>query len=161
MKKWIALAAALMLTLASCTAVAEAVSPLSREWFMQEDAVVPGRAHVEITFDTDTVYPDENGENWFYVVYLSEVNGVPFTVEEYACTYFYGKEVFVDMQLVDAQTFAQWTGSNTLKGFSQVHFNGGMPVQDIDGMAVVVRGHDANGVACAFRGYVNFSKESR
>lgn len=98
------------------------------------------------------------GLAWLYSFSVAETAGHPFTVQEASVVYIGEDDAEYPMTFTgeDAKT---WWGSNTLtKGTPQM-FQGGLPVQELKGLRLVLTGVDDAGHDLSFDGYLALSKE--
>lgn len=137
--------------------------PYTQEWYQQEQTPVAGQAYVRITARENPVYAfkDESapdGKMWFYEFLMQEQNGIAFSIEEVAIVTFRTNGT-TEKQVFTAEDFIGFFGSCILDNGTVIPWGGGFPVQEIDGMGMLITGRDENGNHLEFHGYIELVKE--
>lgn len=135
------------------------------EWFKSAQVPEENKAFVLIDSGTDVVkavrdpgYPE--GAGWFYCVYLSNRTGFDFKVTEYSTTGFnLNGEPYERMIYPEDMVSQWWNGSNVIPAYGQQIVGGGMPIQPLSGLGILLKGVDVNGNEQEFRGFIAFSQE--
>ncbi len=138
------------------------VNPI--EWYKQPNDPVSGQAQVVIQASENpakAIRSDKfnSGVGWFYSFYLKERNGIEFSVEEYSLTFFY-TETRADILKYNSEDLKTWWGGdNTIPARGQRVANGGMPLQQMLGIGVMITGTDEKGNQLEFHDYLELSQE--
>ncbi len=127
-----------------------------------ERTPVEGQAFVQISTAENPLHPaflpDSDTPFWLHTVTAEETNGVAFTIEKVS-------EVFFSQgSKVSARDYApgdlDW-GKGEMRPNIPLHYGGGFPVQDLEGLGIVISGTDANKNALTFSHYVVLSNETK
>jgi hypothetical protein len=132
-------------------------------WYKQPNEPVEGQAYVTISAGENplkAVRADHFsiGVGWYYTIFLTEENGIDFTVDEYSVAMFY-TDTRALIQKFDAQQIKSWWGDNVILGWGRQHSSGGFPRQEMLGIGVLITGVDANGNQLEFHYFIEMSQE--
>ena len=137
----------------------------SLQWYQQKTEKVKGQPCIEISCEPSPVMPIASadfpgGYGWFYNAIIQETNGVDFQVDNLSLGFAEDGSLYCEPDFTySGSDVAGWWGSSTIPASGTVSMSGGMPLQQISGVCLVVTGRDASGTEYTFSGYIPLSQE--
>ena len=98
------------------------------------------------------------GYGWMYSFLIELADGQCFMPARVVC-HLFSDNVVIDEYLFEDNAAWMVLGTDVLYEGYTGRFNGGMPLQNVQGIGFSIEGEDANGETLVFRCYAEFSKE--
>lgn len=176
--KWIALSAVFVLSVMVCLAVIfmrsgpddnghRAKMPsYSREWFMTEDVRKDNQAFLRLEPEENPVYAFDSelfssGRGWLYAISIYEESGIGFTVSEVVEVHFQANNDRQTVMKYTKDQFAEWFRTDRVEQGMRHVWTGGMPVQTVDTIGLIVRGVDDYGNELEFHVCLELKDEEK
>ena len=127
---------------------------LTVEFFQQACPTAEGMPALEFTGESETAEADGT-TIWFYTFAFRETNGVRFNIEKAVVYEFPPNHAPITFPF-SAQQLTEAGMSDRIEPRGQWSLNGGFPLQDMQGVAIVLYGTDDAGHEMEFHGYIPY-----
>jgi transcriptional regulator with XRE-family HTH domain len=140
-----------------------AAKPYTLAWYQQTTEPIVDQPYIHIAVSEEPIkaVPNPEGEGpdmWFFNITFLERNGIPFEVEEVLFQYF-NASATTDTYSYDKEFLLKEWGDNVVPAHGQQQWSGGIPVQAVSAIGIMMKGKDTAGNDLIFKGIIHFSQE--